>query len=72
MSESNHSDLPAVEVKKPQQEQIKAFMQTHSELTGDLNNAPMMRVLMPKNEFADGPGKIKLQRHKTPNLSNLS
>jgi len=23
MSESNHSDLPAVEVKKPQQEQIK-------------------------------------------------
>jgi hypothetical protein len=23
MSESNHSDLPAVEAKKPQQEQIK-------------------------------------------------
>lgn len=38
MSESNHSDLPAVEAKKPQQEQIKKEEQQRKQLL-ELNSA---------------------------------
>ena len=38
MSESNHSDLPPVEAKKPQQEQIKKEEQQRKQLL-ELNSA---------------------------------